>query len=326
MIIQTATPYFSEETFSPDFVRMSSNPYVTQQPQPGFNVGQSGAPYPSAGTGQPGYPPSNPGYPGYPGGAPAGYPAAPSYPMPQQQMVVQQPLMQSYAPNPHIPPGLEHLVSLDQLFIKQKVELLEAFVGFETNNKYTIKNTSGQKCFYAVEDVDCCTRNCCGPSRPFEMKIFDTNQRQVAQFSRPFRCSNFWCPCFLQRLEVCCPPGNVVGYVEQDWSIFAPKFRITNATGDTILKIEGPFCTTQLCGAVEFKVLSRDGAVEVGRISKEWGGLVREMFTDADKFDISFPMDLDVKMKMVMMGACFLIDFMFFEKKGNKESDRPGMW
>ena len=81
---------------------------------------------------------------------------------------------------------------------------------------------------------------CCGPSRPFEMKIFDTNQRQVAQFSRPFRCSNFWCPCFLQRLEVCCPPGNVVGYVEQDRSIFAPKFRITNAAGDIILKLLHP--------------------------------------------------------------------------------------
>lgn len=31
------------------------------------------------------------------------------------------------------------------------------------------------------------------------------------------------------------------------------------------------------------------------------------MFTDADFFGISFPMDLDVKMKAVCMGACFLI-------------------
>jgi len=212
------------------------------------------------------------------------------------------------------------------LFVKQKVELLEAFVGFETNNKYSIKSASGQKLFYAVEDVDCCTRNCCGPSRPFEMKIFDANQREVAHLSRPLRCDSCWCPCFLQKLEVCCPPGNVVGYVEQEWSICSPKFRITNAAGDTILRIEGPFCTFSICGAVEFQVLSRDGKVQVGKISKQWSGLVREMFTDADRFGISFPMDLDVKMKMVMMGACFLIDFMFFEKSGNEERDRPGMW
>lgn len=89
---------------------------------------------------------------------------------------------------------------------------------------------------------------------------------------------------------------------------------------------------------------------EVGKISKQWSGLAREMFTDADFFGISFPMDLDVRMKAVMLGACFLIDAMFFEKvtkkiyvwqivkkslnnvlffhqkAGNQEQDRPGMF
>lgn len=46
---------------------------------------------------------------------------------------------------PNCPPGLEYLTSIDQLLIKQKVELLEAFTGFETNNKFTIKNSLGQK-------------------------------------------------------------------------------------------------------------------------------------------------------------------------------------
>jgi len=34
---------------------------------------------------------------------------------------------------------------------------------------------------------------------------------------------------------------------------------------------------------------------------------MREMFTDADFFGVTFPMDLDVRMKAVMLGACFLI-------------------
>lgn len=46
---------------------------------------------------------------------------------------------------------------------------------------------------------------------------------------------------------------------------------------------------------------------EVGKISKQWSGLAREMFTDADFFGINFPMDLDARMKAVMLGACFLI-------------------
>lgn len=45
----------------------------------------------------------------------------------------------------------------------------------------------------------------------------------------------------------------------------------------------------------------------MGKISKKWSGLAREIFTDADNFGISFPLDLAVRMKAVMIGACFLI-------------------
>lgn len=55
-----------------------------------------------------------------------------------------------------------------------------------------------------------------------------------------------------------------------------------------------------------FQILTMNGD-EVGKISKQWSGLMREMFTDADFFGINFPMDLDVRMKAVMLGACFLI-------------------
>lgn len=45
----------------------------------------------------------------------------------------------------------------------------------------------------------------------------------------------------------------------------------------------------------------------VGRISKQWAGLIKESLTDSDNFGINFPIDLDVRMKAVLMGACFLI-------------------
>lgn len=50
-----------------------------------------------------------------------------------------------------------------------------------------------------------------------------------------------------------------------------------------------------------------DETSTVGRISKQWTGVLKEFFTDTDNFGITFPMDLDVKMKAVMIGACFLI-------------------
>ena len=55
-------------------------------------------------------------------------------------------------------------------------------------------------------------------------------------------------------MEVMAPPGNVIGKVVQDWSILYPSFRVQNATGETVLRIEGPLCTFSICGDVEFKV------------------------------------------------------------------------
>jgi len=51
---------------------------------------------------------------------------------------------------------------------------------------------------YLPSDNDCCSRNVCGASRPFDIKILDNNQREVMHLSRPLRCSTCWCPCFLQ--------------------------------------------------------------------------------------------------------------------------------
>ena len=114
-------------------------------------------------------------------------------------------------------------------------------------------------------------------------------------------------------------PGTHLTYFR---SLCEPQFVVKDQDGNVALRIEGPLCTYSICGDVEFKVMSPDGSTEVGKISKQWSGLAREAFTDADNFGISFPMDLDVRMKAVLMGAVFLIDFMFFEKKANEESSK----
>lgn len=142
----------------------------------------------------------------------------------------------------------------------------------------------------------------------------------VAAFHAAFRYFEIYCcgrvskenTTLFQSMEVSSPPGTIVGTVEQEWSLFCPSFAVKNASGDTVLRVEGPFCTMSICGDVEFKIMSSDGSVQVGKISKQWSGLIRETFTDTDYFGITFPMDLDARMKAVMLGACFLIVSCFF--------------
>ncbi|CAH0558284.1 unnamed protein product [Brassicogethes aeneus] len=95
-------------------------------------------------------------------------------------------------------------------------------------------------------------------------------------------------------MEVSSPPGNIVGRVDEEWSIFLPKYAVKNASGETVLRIEGPWFRMSCCDDVEFKITSADGSVQLGKISKQWSGLLKEMFTDADNFGITFPMNLDI--------------------------------
>ncbi|XP_042890061.1 phospholipid scramblase 2-like isoform X2 [Penaeus japonicus] len=309
---------------------MSQPGYGQQPPYP------APGPYPPAGGyPQPGPYPQPGGYPqpgpnpqpgGYP--QPGPYPPPGGYPQPGQYPPPNQPVHGAWMPAPQVqncPPGLEYLTQIDQILVHQQVEVLEAFTGFETSNKYKVKNALGQQMYFAAEDTDCCTRQCCGPNRPFDMKIMDNSQNEVIHLNRPLACDSCLFPCCLQSIEVTSPPGTVIGSVHQEWSILAPKFTVRNSSDDVILRIEGPCCTYSFCGDVEFQVLSPDGSTQVGKISKQWTGLAKEVFTDSDNFGITFPIDLDVKMKATLLGAVFLIDFMFFEKKGNKENDSIGM-
>jgi len=308
-------------------------PYPGQLEQPGEGVPMGIYPH----LGQPGHPTSQQGFypPGqvdYPPPDQAGYPPSQQGypPQPYQPVVTNQPGMGMGVPpgvnygGPSLappisayvgPPGLEYLSMVDQLIIKQKMEILEAFTGFESANKYQVMNSLGQDVFYAKEDTDCCTRQCCGPGRPFEMNILNNQMQEVLHLVRPLRCQACCFPCCLQELEVHSPPGTIIGTVEQEWSIFYPKFVIKDERGEPILRINGPFCGCECCSDVDFILTSVATEQEVGKISKQWSGLGKEIFTDADNFGINFPIDLDVKVKATLLGATFLIDFMYFEKQ-----------
>ncbi|KAM3615568.1 uncharacterized protein V6R79_004259 [Siganus canaliculatus] len=212
-------------------------------------------------------------------------------------------------------PGLEYLTQIDQILIHQRTEMAEAILGWETNNVYTLKNNVGQQVFVATEENDLFTMQIWGNIRPFTIHLHDNMAQEVLTVTRPLKCGMCCFPCCLQKLEVQSPPGNPIGYVEQNWHPFLPKFTILDSGRTPVLKIKGPFCDCSCMSDVTFEVTSLDGSAVVGQISKQWSGLIQETFTDADNFGISFPMDLDVKMKAVMIGACFLIDFMYFEDK-----------
>ncbi|XP_076295465.1 phospholipid scramblase 1 isoform X2 [Lasioglossum baleicum] len=276
-----------------------ASPYATQPPPPPYSPMQPIATAPAPG----GFAMPQPGMPMQP----------PSMSMQPPGMPMQPP-GGWLPPSTNCPPGLEYLMALDHLFVHQKVELIEAFVGFETKNKYSVMNVRGEPVYYVAEESGICGRLCLGASRSCEFQVIDGTRREVLRMFRPFRCHSCCFPCCLQELEVY-SGDTLLGSVTQDWTLWRPSFSVRNASGDTVLTIKGPWL--RCCVEVAFKVKSADGHHTVGVIQKQWSGFGREFFTDADNFGISFPLDLDVKMKAVLLGACLLIDFMYFEGQNN---------
>lgn len=75
-------------------------------------------------------------------------------------------------------------------------------LGTETSNKYEIKNSLGQRIYFAVEESICFNRTFCSTLRSCTLKITDNSGREVITVNRPLRCNSCWCPCYLQEVSL----------------------------------------------------------------------------------------------------------------------------
>jgi len=229
-----------------------------------------------------------------------------SPPMEIQPSVVQSPPV----PGQQQQIGLELLAASNNLVITQKVDFLEVFTGFDTPNKYKVKNELGQDLFYAAEKSECCARISLGNYRPFEMKMMTPDGSQIMNIVRPFRCyaSPCWC-CYLQKVDIFNQANQFIGSIEQQYSLFRRYMYVFNAQRQPIFELMGP-----LCSPYTFIIRLPGQEQELGQIHREWPGILKEIFTDADTFGLIFPKGIDLTAKQLLTAAVFFIDFLYFER------------
>lgn len=199
---------------------------------------------------------------------------------------------------------MEKMSSINSLMVHQKKELGEVLTGFETKNKYAVLDVAGNQIYFAQEESgSVLLRWFLRALRPFTITVLTEANEVVLQVTRPFRF-------YFHRIEVIDSQGELLGTIERRFSILRRIYSVYNSTGKEVYQLFGP-----ILHPWTFQI--RKDGIEYGKITKKWSGLLKEGFTDADNFGVMFPVDWDVKLKALFLGAVFLIDFVHFENKGN---------
>ena len=199
---------------------------------------------------------------------------------------------------------MEKLESVDTLLVSQEKEWAEILTGFETKNKYRVMDASNNDFLYvAVEwEGSFWIRNLLKSIRPFTIYIMTPEGIRVLILQRRFRF-------YLHKLEIRDPDWNLLGTIQRRFSILRRHYSVLNNSGFEVFKLFGPILHPWTF------IIQKPGE-DIGKITKKWSGLLKETFTKADNFGVTFPAELDVTLKGLLLGAVFLIDFVHFERSG----------
>ncbi|XP_045539795.1 phospholipid scramblase 2-like [Papilio machaon] len=177
-------------------------------------------------------------------------------------------------------PGLTYIYALDKIIVTNKLDALHEVIGVN-GNCYTIYNNQKQKIFLAVQET---------PERKYIIKIFNKYGNEVIQVKK----HGGFC---VNRVLVFAPPGNFVGSVEKLLTCLN-AFRVKNHTGEVFLQVKPRH---RSCS--KYDILSNNNTI--GLMTKN------DDCTKSENQSISatFPVEMEIGQKAVLIGACFLIGF-----------------
>jgi len=196
---------------------------------------------------------------------------------------------------------MQQLEGLQEALVVQKKEWGEILTDFEHRNRYRVFAPDGTEVLLVSEtNGSTLARILLRSWRPFTLTLTSPDGKPALVLQRPFKF-------YFTEVHVSDAHGKKLGRVQRRFSFLRRVYSVFDATGREILQLYGP-----LFHPWTFE-MRRHGAT-VGKIGKQWGGVLREGFTDADRFGIAFPAGADTAAKAVLLGATLLIDFAHFER------------
>jgi uncharacterized protein YxjI len=135
---------------------------------------------------------------------------------------------------------------------------------------------------------------------PFDVRITDAQGRPVLTVQRGISI-------FRSRVEVLDENGQLIGQFQQKLLSFGGKFEVLDANGNSLCWLKGKWTSW------DFR-FEQDGR-ELARVSKEWAGLGKELFTSADNYMliINDCVAQDDKVRQLILAAVMCIDMVLKE-------------
>jgi uncharacterized protein YxjI len=187
--------------------------------------------------------------------------------------------------------------------VSQKKEWLEILTDFERRNRFSIDLEGRAGALLAREEGSRWHRFFLGSMRPYTLVIETPEKKPVLHLHAPFR--------FIHReIGVADALSKPLGRVRKRFTFPHTRYDVYDARGRPLFEIARGFVK-----AWTFTI-RRDGR-DVAVITKRWSGVGREIFTDADRFQLQFREVTDPTERKILLGALFVIDLTHFEESGS---------
>ncbi|KAH0950644.1 hypothetical protein HN011_000409 [Eciton burchellii] len=201
--------------------------------------------------------------------------------------------------------GTQFLAGVEQLEIQQVIDLSTLLGRTDRGIQYRVKVPRAETLFLAMESKWETQSRMFGWYNGFVLNVLD----QCGETAFVMRKDPSWrhMPGSRQRITV--ESANLIGSVEKNFSVIGPSFTVYDASDEPLCNIYGPNISgCCMYKEAQFQVLSLDGSHQVASLMHQWDHLSVDYV-----LLLTFPIETDVKLKSLLLGASFLIEYLYFQ-------------
>ncbi|GAB1865774.1 Phospholipid scramblase [Camponotus japonicus] len=202
--------------------------------------------------------------------------------------------------------GTQFLAGVEQLEIQQVIDLSTLLGRTDRVTQYRVKVPRAETLFLATESKSETQSRMCGWYKGFVLNVLD----QCGETAFIMRKEPSWMHVVGSRQKITVESAHLIGSVEENFTLMGPSFTVYDAFKEPLCNIYGPsVCGCCMFKEAQFQITSLDGSRQVASLIHQWDHLTVDYI-----LLLTFPIDTDVKLKSLLLGASFLIEYLYFQR------------